>query len=163
MTQKANPAKEKKVIKDPHKQPSKPKEVKAKDRKFVLTTGKRKRAIARAIVKPGKGFVKINSVPIESLNNELVRLKMQEPLILAGDSWKGFDIKVSVAGGGQMGQADAVRQAIAKGLVEYLPNLRQTFSEYDRNLLVYDPRRTEPHKPPRSSQGPRRYKQRSKR
>jgi small subunit ribosomal protein S9 len=42
-------------------------------------------------------------------------------------------------------------------------NMKKIFMEYDRNILVYDPRRTEPHKPPRSSQGPRRYKQRSKR
>jgi len=69
-----------------------------------------------------------------------------------------------VKGGGVFGQTEAARQAIAKGLVEIFGSeLRQKFLEYDRNLLVFDPRRTEPHKPPRSSQGPRRYKQRSKR
>ena len=62
-------------------------------------------------------------------------------------------------------QADATRQAIAKGLVEYFDNknLKDKYLEYDRNLLVYDSRRTEPHKPSRSSQGARRHKQRSKR
>ncbi len=126
-------------------------------------TGKRKRAIARATVKPGKGLVKINSIPLELVSEEMVRLKMSEPLILAGDLWKKFDISVNVTGGGVVGRADAVRQAIAKGLVAQLPDLKKVYVDYDRNLLVFDPRRTEPHKPPRSSQGPRRYKQRSKR
>lgn len=140
-------------------QPKKPKE----KPKFVFTTGKRKRAIARARIKPGKGLVKVNSVPLDNINNELVKLKIMEPLLITGDSWKGFDINVNVRGGGILGQADAIRQSIAKGLIEYLPDLKEKFLSYDRNLLVFDPRRTEPHKPPRSSQGPRRYKQRSKR
>ena len=129
--------------------------------KLVLTTGKRKRAIARAVVRPGKGVVKINSVPLDLVSGEMVRLKMSEPLILAGDAWKGFDIAVNVSGGGVLGQADAVRQCIAKGLVEYLPELKKTYLEYDRNLLVFDSRRTEPCKPGPSQ--PRRHKQRSKR
>jgi len=130
----------------------------------VFATGKRKRAVARARLKPGKGVVKINTQPLNLITNELVRLKIQEPLLLVGDAWKKFDIKVRVQGGGPIGQAEAARQAIARGLAELLGNeVKQTFLNYDRNLLVYDPRRTEPHKPPRSSQGPRRYKQRSKR
>ena len=131
--------------------------------KFFLTTGKRKRSIARAVTKPGKGVIKINSIPLNTYPYEMIRLRMMEPLILAGDVSKGFDVSVNVKGGGQWGQADAVRQAIAKGLVEYVPELKEVFVSYDRNLLVYDPRRTEPHKPPHSSWGPRRYKQRSKR
>lgn len=131
---------------------------------IVFTTGKRKRAIARARFKPGKGIVKINNKPLNLMTNEMVRLKIQEPMLLVGDVWKRFDIKVRVQGGGTMGQAEACRQAIARGLVELLgKDVKQTFLEYDRNLLVYDPRRTEPHKPPRSSQGARRYKQKSKR
>jgi len=131
--------------------------------KFVQTTGKRKRSIARAVTKPGKGIIKVNSIPLVSWPYEMVRLRMMEPLILSGEAYKGFDVSVNVKGGGQWGQADAVRQAISKGLVEYLPELKERFVAYDRNLLVYDPRRTEPHKPPHSSWGPRRYKQRSKR
>src|SRR3989338_5146217 len=76
----------------------KPKEHKKKEPpKFVQTVGKRKRAIARAVVKPGKGVVKINSVPLDLVSGEMVRLKMSEPLILAGDAWKGFDIAVNVS------------------------------------------------------------------
>ena len=131
--------------------------------KFVLTTGKRKRSIARAVTKPGKGMVKVNSIPLTSWPYEMIRLRMMEPLVLSGEAHKNFDVSVNVKGGGQWGQADAVRQAIAKGLIEYVPELKEIFASYDRNLLVYDPRRTEPHKPPHSSWGPRRYKQRSKR
>jgi len=130
----------------------------------TFATGKRKKSIARAVMKKGTGKVRINSKPIQLFSNELVRMKMLEPLVLAGDAWKKFDISVNVKGGGQMGQADAARQAIARCLVDALGvDLKKKFIDYDRNLLVYDVRRTEPHKPPRSSQGPRRYKQRSKR
>ena len=128
---------------------------------FVLTVGKRKRAIARALVKPGKGLVKVNSLPLDNYQNELARMKMQEPLILSGDFWKAYDIDVNVRGGGIIGQADAVRQSIAKGLVEFNPELRERFITYDRNLLVFDPRRTEPCKPGPSKA--RTHKQRSKR
>ena len=94
----------------------------------------------------------------------MIRLKITEPLIMAGDSWKKFDVKISVKGGGPMGQAESARQAIAKGLVQLIGgDLKQKYLSYDRNLLVYDPRRTETHKPPHSSWGARRYKQRSKR
>ncbi|MBU0530741.1 MAG: 30S ribosomal protein S9 [Candidatus Aenigmatarchaeota archaeon] len=132
--------------------------------KIILAVGKRKRAIARARIKKGKGIVKINSKPLSLMTNELVRLKIEEPLILIGDAWKAYDIQVNVQGGGILGQADAARQAISKGLVKLLGDeTKKTLLEYDRNLLVYDTRRTEPHKPSRSSQGPRRHKQRSKR
>jgi len=132
--------------------------------KITIATGKRKKAIARASFKKGKGVVKINSQPLELVTNEILRLKIQEPLILLGDSWKGYDIKVNISGGGIFGQADAARQAISRGLVKLLgEETKKVLIDYDRNLLVYDTRRTEPHKPSRSSQGPRRHKQRSKR
>ena len=132
--------------------------------KHIFFTGKRKKAVARATVKPGSGRVYINSQPLDQIRNETVRMLLQEPLALAGDAGKKFDLSVHTNGGGIMGQAQAARQAMARGLVEMLgPSARKAFLEYDRNILVYDPRRTEPHKPPRSSQGPRRYKQRSKR
>ncbi len=135
-----------------------------KEGKHLLTTGKRKKAVARAKFQPGKGSIKINSLPLDNIENEMVRLRLQEPLMIAGDSWKRFDIRVNVKGGGTTGQADAVRQAVSRGLAELMgEGLRKKYMALDRNLLIYDPRRTEPHKPPRSSQGPRRYKQRSKR
>ncbi len=132
--------------------------------KVVLTVGKRKRSVARASFRKGKGNIRINSKPLEIFRPEMLRLKINEPLAMAGDAWKGFDVKISVRGGGPMSQAEAVRMAIARGLVKLIGgDLRQRYLTYDRNLLVYDPRRTEPHKPPHSSWGARRYKQRSKR
>jgi small subunit ribosomal protein S9 len=132
--------------------------------KAVFSTGKRRKAVATASVKPGKGTVTLNSKPLETIENKTVRLLVQEPLLLTGDAWKRFSIKATTKGGGIIGQAQAARQAIARALAEALgADARKAFMDYDRNMLVYDPRRTEPHKPPRSSQGPRRYKQRSKR
>jgi small subunit ribosomal protein S9 len=141
-------------------------EKKAKDSKKtgIFTVGKRRKAVARATIKPGKGTVKINNIPLDVIGNEMNRLRMQEPLILVGDDWKKFDIRVNVKGGGSVGQSEAARQAIARALVEMLgAKVKEEFTKYDRNLLVFDPRRTEPHKPPHSSWGARRYKQRSKR
>ncbi len=159
--------KEKKTMEEFKAEVEGKKEAKKKQQKvppaYVLSTGKRKRSIARAVTKPGKGLVKINSVPLNICPYEILKLRIMEPLIIAGDACKNYDISVNVKGGGQWGQADAARQAIAKGLVEYVPDLRNAFIGYDRNLIAYDPRRTEPHKPPHSSWGPRRYKQRSKR
>jgi small subunit ribosomal protein S9 len=130
----------------------------------VFSTGKRKKAVARASVRPGTGIVTFNSMPIDAVQNETMRLLLQEPLLLVGDAWKKFNIKVKTKGGGIIGQAQAARQAISRGLVQVLgEDVKKVFLGYDRKMLVYDPRRTEPHKPPRSSQGPRRYKQKSKR
>jgi len=141
------------------------KEKKAEKKKdLMLKVGKRKRAIARATIKPGTGKIRVNSIPIEEIGNETFFSLISEPLLLIGDEWKKYDYDVNVRGGGVVGQAEAVRQSIAKGLADALgERVKKIFIEYNRNLLAYDPRRTEPHKPPHSSWGPRRYKQRSKR
>jgi small subunit ribosomal protein S9 len=142
----------------------KPKPAAAKKAKIIMTVGKRKRAVARAKFEPGKGVIKINKTPLSLINNEIARMKIKEPLLIAGDGWKKYDISLNIRGGGIMGQADAARQAIAKGLAQLMGvETRRKFIEYDKYMIVADSRRTEPHKPPRSSQGPRRYKQRSKR
>ncbi|UCD92671.1 MAG: 30S ribosomal protein S9, partial [Methanobacteriota archaeon] len=89
--------------------------------KAVNTSGNRKSAIARATVKKGAGKVRINKRPLELHDPMLARLKISEPLALADKSLVDkVDIDVIVAGGGVMGQADACRTAIARGLVEYL-------------------------------------------
>lgn len=122
--------------------------------RIVISTGKRKTSIARAVIKPGKGRVWVNGVPIELWPIEMARLKMMEPLLIAGpDVVNNVDIRVNVKGGGYMSQADAVRMAIARGLVVYTGSeeLRRIFEEYDRSMLVGDPRRTEPEKPMRRS------------
>jgi len=133
--------------------------------KYVLATGKRKEAVARARIKLGNGRVMINERPLDLWQPEYTRLKIREPLLLAGDLSQKVDIKVNVRGGGVAGQADAIRQAIAKGMVEFFNDekLKEKYLDYDRNLIVYDSRRCEPHKPSRSRKGSRRHKQRSKR
>ena len=132
---------------------------------IVVSTGKRKTSVARARVKPGLGKVIINDIPLDLWQPEFARIKIREPLLLANEFSQKVDIKVNVRSGGISSQADAIRQAIAKGMVEFFNDekLKKIYLEHDRNLLVYDSRRTEPHKPSRSRKGARRHKQRSKR
>jgi small subunit ribosomal protein S9 len=129
--------------------------------KIVNTSGKRKTAIARATVRNGKGRVRINKVPVELLSPEIVKLKVMEPLILARNMTETVDIDVNVAGGGFMGQADAVRTAIARGMVQYFndEDLKQRYIHYDRTLLVNDFRRHLPKKP--LGRGARKKRQKS--
>jgi len=131
--------------------------------KSVITSGKRKKAVARALITAGTGKIRINSVPLELVQPDYAKLRVKEALMLAGDSAKTIDIDVSVNGGGVWGQADAARTAIANALVQKDENLRNVYLAYDRSLLISDPRRTEPHKPSRSKDGPRASKQQSKR
>ena len=133
--------------------------------KTKITVGKRKKAIARCTVKKGNGRIFVNNIPVENKYTEVQRMLITEPLMLLDtNDWKSYDFYVNVNGGGISGQAQAVRQSIAKMLVELFgKNVKKMFIAYDRNMLIFDPRRTEPHKPSRSSQGPRRRKQLSKR
>ena len=113
--------------------------------KIINTSGKKKAATARATLKEGKGIVRINKVPLDIHEPRLARLKIQEPVEIAGDLLKGMNIDVVVSGGGIMGQTDAVRTAIAKGIVEWTGDtaLKEAYSEYDRNLHVSDHRQKE--------------------
>ena len=122
--------------------------------KNVHASGKRKRAIARATLRQGSGIVRVNSIPIDFVHPKMSRLKLREPLILAGDVANKVDIDVDVAGGGITSQAEASRLAIAKALVDFTKSdkLKETFLNYDRNLLVADVRRKEPAKPNRHGQ-----------
>ena len=116
--------------------------------RVVVTTGKRKTSLAKATVKDGTGRIRINGVPLEVHQPELARMRIIEPLILFGENWKRYDIRVRVEGGGFMSQADAVRMAIATGLVKISQDFeaRSKMVEHDRTMLVGDPRRTEPKK-----------------
>jgi len=115
--------------------------------KVIHAPGKRKSAIARATLGPGKGLVKLNGQLLQHCLNPLLRLRVQEPLLLAGEIAQGIDVKVNVYGGGTSGQADAARLAIARALVAHQPGLKQAFYDYDRLLLVADVRRKETRKP----------------
>ena len=140
-------------------------EKRKKKAKSIVAVGKRKKSIARASIREGKGVIRINSVPLDLIEPRYKQMRIKEALILAGDLAKNVDISVNVSGGGVWGQADASRTAIANALVQYTKNneLKQMYIDYDRSLLISDARRTEPHKPSRSSAGPRRSKQQSKR
>ncbi|MGQ9624614.1 MAG: 30S ribosomal protein S9 [Candidatus Bathycorpusculaceae bacterium] len=119
-------------------------------KRVLVVSGKRKTATARALIKPGIGRIRINKVPIEIFEPGVAREKILEPLIQAGgEVWKQLDIDVKVSGGGYMGQAEATRIAIARGLWEWSkksPQLKRIFMEYDRTLLAGDPRQKEPKK-----------------
>jgi small subunit ribosomal protein S9 len=114
--------------------------------RVVVSSGKRKTAVARAVVRLGRGRIWINNVPVELHEPFLARDKILEPVILARDSAGKVDIRVQVEGGGVMGQAAAVRTAIARGLSLYHndPDLTRRFRAYDRLLLVNDDRRKLP-------------------
>jgi len=133
--------------------------------RIVSAKGKRKVAKARATVREGKGIVRYNSMLVDNIQPKLLRMKLTEPLVLAGDLARKVDISIRTNGGGINGQIDAARQAIARGLVEFSKDkgLEKKFIAYDRSLIVYDPRRTEPSKESRSAAGPRRKRQSSKR
>jgi small subunit ribosomal protein S9 len=117
--------------------------------KVLLVSGKRKTASARATLKAGKGRVIVNNVPVEILEPSIVRDKIMEPLLLAGDDvWKQLDINIKLSGGGFMGQAEAARMALARGLWRWSKktHLKTIFAAYDRTMLAGDARRKEPKK-----------------
>ena len=123
---------------------------------YVQTFGKKKNATAVAICRPGKGTIRVNGVPIEILEPKLLKNRLLEPVLLLGiDKFSKFDIRVRVRGGGQVAQLYAARLALAKALVAYHQKfvdeqskrvIKEMLLEYDRGLLVADPRRCEPKK-----------------
>lgn len=116
-------------------------------KKAIQAQGKRKQAVARATLQDGKGKVMINGQSIHNFSNQSLRLRIAEPLVLAPDLAKKVNISVRVEGGGESGQADAIRLAIARALVQHTKGLKKAFDEYDRLLLVADIRRKEECKP----------------
>ena len=117
----------------------------------MIVSGKRKKAIAKAVIRPGTGKVTINKVPYENLTSLFHRLLIKEPLDITVKvlGKVEYDINVNLAGGGNEGRIDAARLAIAKALVAVTKSaeLRKAMIEYDRNMLVADVRRKEAYKP----------------
>ena len=114
--------------------------------KIINTSGKKKTAIARATFKEGAGRIRINKKPLEIYEPEIAKLKISEPLTLAGnDITSKIDININVQGGGVMGQANAIRTAIGKGLIEWTGDiaLKDAMLSYDRNIVVNDSRQKE--------------------
>ncbi|MBN1502559.1 30S ribosomal protein S9 [Candidatus Woesearchaeota archaeon] len=115
--------------------------------KIIHQSGKRKTAVARATLQEGSGLIKINNIALDVFQPKLYRLKIREPLLLAGDIAQKVDIDVNVEGGGVMAQAEAARLAIGRALTDFAPKLKKVFLDYDRQLLVADVRFKETHKP----------------
>ena len=116
-------------------------------KEVIHAQGKRKRAIARATLTSGNGKVRVNGLYLHNFGTELLRTRVSEPLMLSGEAAQKVNFDIDVAGGGVNGQADAIRLAVARALVEYDSKLKKTFDEYDRLLLVADVRRKETRKP----------------
>jgi small subunit ribosomal protein S9 len=117
--------------------------------KVLLTSGKRKTAIARATVRAGQGRICINKVPLEILEPEIARKKIMEPFLQLDEKiWKQLDIDIKVSGGGFMGQAEAVRTSIARALMKWTKSrhVKTVLTEYDRTMIAGDSRRKEPKK-----------------
>lgn len=116
--------------------------------KVINTTGRRKRSIARAVLVPGKGMVRVNGQSLKTLQPRLARLKVEEPLMLVGDLANNVHIDVNVMGGGIISQADASKLAIGRALaLAGGEKVRQVLLDYDRAFLVADTRRKEQRKP----------------
>jgi small subunit ribosomal protein S9 len=118
-------------------------------KKVLVVSGKRKTAVARAIVKAGAGRIRVNRTPVEIFEPEIAREKIMEPLLKAGDDvWKQLDMDIETSGGGYMGQAEAARMAVANALLKWTKSthLRSVFTEYDRTMIAGDSRSKEPKK-----------------
>ncbi len=127
---------------------------------IVLKTGKRKTSVARAALSKGKGNIVVNNEDLNSyVNNPVLQMKVKEPLVIS-NSLDKYDVKINVFGGGQSSQVDAMRQAIARAVVEVTgsDDIKKLFLTYDRSLLVSDTRFKEMYKPNNSKARAKRQK-----
>src|ERR1043165_8591996 len=104
-------------------------------------TGRRKTSTARVYLRPGSGKISVNKREFENyFPNEALQMIIRQPLRLTENVEK-FDIMVNVAGGGQAGQAGAVRHGITRALMEFNADLRPTLKK--AGLITRDPRQKE--------------------
>ncbi len=96
---------------------------------YFYGTGRRKSAVARVFMKRGSGAIVVNGKPVDQFfSRETGRMIVRQPLELV-DQLNGFDIKVNVVGGGESGQAGAVRHGITRALIEYDAALKSALSK----------------------------------
>lgn len=111
------------------------------------TIGRRKTSVARIYMRPGKGEITINHKPlVEYFPSELLRIIVAQPLVALSENGK-HDIYVNVKGGGVKGQAEAIRLAISRGLVEENAEIKPVLKK--EGFLTRDPRMVERKKPGR--------------
>jgi small subunit ribosomal protein S9 len=104
-------------------------------------TGRRKSAVARVFLKPGKGDIVVNGKPVdEFFSRETGRMIVRQPLALT-ESLSRFDIQVNVTGGGESGQAGAVRHGITRALIDYDETLKPALKK--AGLVTRDAREVE--------------------
>ena len=126
------------------------------DKKEVQTFGRKKNATAVATATEGSGYIRVNGRSLSILEPASLRLKVYEPILLLGaNRFKDLNIRVRVRGGGQGNQIIAIRQAIAKAIIAFAQKyedeetkreMKELLLQYDKGLLVADPRRCEPKK-----------------
>ena len=122
-------------------------------------TGRRKSSVARVFIKSGKGQIIVNGKPIdEYFSRETSRMIARQPLVLTNHT-ETFDIKVNVSGGGETGQAGAVRHGVTRALIDYDNALKPSLSK--AGFVTRDAREVERKKV--GLRGARRRKQFSKR
>jgi small subunit ribosomal protein S9 len=108
---------------------------------YKYGTGRRKTAVARVFLKPGKGTIIVNDKPIdEFFSRETGRMVVRQPLVLT-DNLSAFDILINVDGGGENGQAGAVRHGITRALIDHDPALKAVLKK--AGLVTRDAREVE--------------------
>ena len=108
---------------------------------YYYGTGRRKSAVARVFLKPGKGQIVVNEKPVdEFFGRETGRMILRQPLAVT-NNLASFDIRVNVFGGGENGQAGAVRHGITRALIEFDSTLKPTLSA--AGLVTRDAREVE--------------------
>lgn len=109
--------------------------------KFYYATGRRKTSAARVFLKPGSGKITINGKPVDGyLSKPTSRMVVVQPFQITSNSNK-FDVFVTVVGGGESGQAGAIRHGISRALVAFDEELRGTLKK--AGFLTRDPRMVE--------------------
>jgi len=113
----------------------------ALERQHHYGTGRRKTAVARVYIRPGKGTITVNGRPVdEFFSRETGRMVVRQPLELTKTT-TSFDIMVNVDGGGESGQAGAVRHGITRALIEYDAALKPALKK--AGLVTRDAREVE--------------------
>jgi small subunit ribosomal protein S9 len=104
-------------------------------------TGRRKESVARVFIKAGSGKIVVNDKPVDDyFSRETGRMIVRQPLVLT-DNLNTFDIMVNVAGGGESGQAGAVRHGITRALIEFSPEMKPALKA--AGLVTRDAREVE--------------------
>ena len=122
-------------------------------KQIIQCFGRKKNAVAVSTCTNGHGIIRVNGKPLELEEPANLRMKLYEPILLVGaEKFKRVTMRIRVRGGGASNQIFAIRQAMARALVSFYQKyedeqskreLRDIFLQYDRHLLVSDPRRAE--------------------